>query len=156
LSPTRAAVTARPGWNGPGAAFSRRALLQTGGVAAALLFVPGLRSVARSAGELPAYLRLETYEPLVGSSFAVAGTRRSLRLVAVDRLRHNPDGFSLLFRSRRGERPPAPEIRGVRHPALGPVDLVLLPVGRALHGQTYQSILNPHRPVARKESSNHG
>jgi hypothetical protein len=133
--------------------FSRRRLLQAGGVGAALLSIPGVWRLQRSvsAGGVPEYLRRETYEPLVGSSFAIAGSRQSLKLAAVDRLRHSPDGFSLLFRARRGAAPLGPVVRGLRHPKLGEVDLVLLPVGRAIHGQSYQSIVDRDRHVARKE-----
>ena len=142
---------------GLGTTFSRRRLLQAGGVGAALLSIPGLWRLQRSvfAGGVPEYLRRETYDPLVGSSFAVAGSRQSLQLAAVDALRHNPDGFSLLFRARRGEAPLGPVVHGLRHPKLGSVDLVLLPVGRGIHGQSYQSIVDRDRHVARKEVGSH-
>jgi hypothetical protein len=143
---------------GLGTTFSRRRLLQAGGVGAAVLSVPGLWRLQRSvfAGGVPEYLRRETYVPLVGSSFAVAGSRQDLKLVAVNRLKHSADGFSLLFRARRGAAPLDPVVRGLRHPALGSVDLVLLPVGRAVHGQSYQSIIDSDRHVARKEVGRHG
>lgn len=143
---------------GPTAKISRRRLLQAGGATAALIAVPGLWRLQRSvfARGVPAHLRRETYDPLVGSSFAAAESRQSLQLVAVDQLRHSPDGFSLLFRARRGAAPLGPVVRGLRHPEIGSVDLVLLPVGRAVHGQSYQSIVNRDRPVARKEALSHG
>jgi hypothetical protein len=141
-----------PGYPGLSTPFSRRALLQAGGVAGVLAAL-GLGGAARLTRGvvIPAYLRRETYEPLVGRWFAVAGTHRSLQLVAVERIRHSTDGFSLLFRLRRGARPLGPVLRGVRHPAVGSADLVLLAVGRGVHGQSYQSIVN-RDPVAEKRA----
>jgi uncharacterized protein DUF6916 len=138
--------------------FSRRRLLQTGGVAALLLSVPGLWRLRTSffAGGVPAYLKRETYEPLVGSSFVATESRKRLQLVSVDGIGSGPDSFSLIFRIPPGAPPLGPVVHGLRHPRIGAIDLVLLPVGRAVHGQSYQSIVNRDRRVARKEAPSLG
>jgi hypothetical protein len=138
--------------------LSRRRLLQAGGATALLLCVPGLWRLRGSffAGGEPAYLKRETYEPLVGSTFVAAESRKSLKLVSVDSIGDSPDSFSVLFRAPLGAAPLGPVVRGLRHPRIGTVDLELLPVGRAVHGQSYQGIVNRDRPVARKEALSHG
>jgi hypothetical protein len=137
------------------ATISRRTLLLVGGAGAALLGVPGLVRLKRLAfpGGVPAYLKRETYEPLVGSSFTVPGTGHSLKLLSVEGLKHSPGGFSLIFRARKGASPFGPVIDGLRHPRLGAIGLVLLPVERPVHGQSYQAIVDRH--VTRKEVGSH-
>jgi hypothetical protein len=127
------AVTA-PEWSMH--ALSRRRLLQLGCAAAVVAAVPVATEPLRQA---PAALRRSTWLPLVGERFAVASV--PLRLVEV---RGRDDAFALLF---HGARRPRLEqaVRRIAHPAMGAVDLLIVPVGLPRRGQDYEVVINRRR-----------
>lgn len=129
--------------------LTRADALKLGAVGAALAAVPALAWLGGGDGA-PEFLRRSTFDPLVGSAFVLTapnGQTIGVRLASVE----NPPGarrgppreqaFSLLF---RGERRAGAEQGSYRiaHPRLRPFELFVVPVGRGVHGQTYQAIVN--------------
>jgi Domain of unknown function (DUF6916) len=114
-------------------AISRRRLLQLGGAAALAAAAPVAIDRLLPA---PAALRRSTWLPLVGQRFAVDHV--PLRL---EEVHGNDDRFSLLFHSAR--RPRLEQaVRRIAHPAIGAVDLLLVPAGRVRGGHDYAVVVN--------------
>lgn len=133
-----------------GGIVSRRQVLRAGVAVAAVCLVPELSVVsARSAGAAPAGrgLTLASFSPLVGTDFALGGSR--LRLVEVvqrppsvaDRSGLTGEAFSLVFGGGPGGRL-TDGTYTLTHPLAGPFSLFLVPVGMARQGQRYQAVVD--------------
>jgi Domain of unknown function (DUF6916) len=139
--------------------MSRSGLLKLGAVAAFVFGAgPASRALASETagrdGEAaaagrpvpgPAYLRLATYVPLVGSTFRIhrPGTPRlSVTLVSATALPSEiGESFSLIFRG-HGDAKLGQETYTIEHSSLGRFPLFLVPVGPAGKGQEFQAIVN--------------
>src|SRR6478672_2811388 len=118
-----------------------------GGAGAALAGVAGAGAPSSALGKPkggPAYLRRETFVPLVGTDFRVhlPGTRPvRVKLIEAKPLRGVGESFSLLFRgNKRAEI--GDGIYRFDHPALGGFDLFASPVGRGVKGLDLEAIIN--------------
>ena len=118
-----------------------------GGAGAALAGVAGAGAPSSALGKPkggPAYLRRETFVPLVGTHFSVQRPGASplrVRLIEAKKLRGVGESFSLLFRGR------ARAVSGdgtyrFEHPALGAFDLFASPVGRGVKGLDFEAVIN--------------
>jgi hypothetical protein len=117
-------------------AISRRRLLQLGCAAAVVAAAPMATDHLLQAAPP---MHRSTWLPLVGERFAVDTTR--LRL---EEVRGRDDTFALLF---HGARLPRLEqaVRRIAHPAVGAVDLLIVPVGIGRRGQDYEVVINRGR-----------
>ena len=92
----------------------------------------------------PAYLRRETYLPLVGSAFVahLPETRAlKVRLIQARQLRGPGEAFTLVFRAHR----PAAAEEGIYrfvHPSLGEFELFANPVGRGVKELDLEAVVN--------------
>jgi hypothetical protein len=137
---------------------SRSGLLKLGAVAALVLGAgPAARAAAGSPAPAasdtgsvatrvrgPRYLRLATYVPLVGSTFAIhrpGALPLSVRLTSATRLPGVGESFSLIFRG-HGNAKLAQQVYNLEHPRLGSFPLFLVPVGPAFKGQDFQAVVN--------------
>jgi hypothetical protein len=92
----------------------------------------------------PRHLRLSTYEPLQGDTFMIRRPRLGrlpVRLAAVQPLPGDGEAFSLIFRARGNARIEQGTFE-FEHAGLGRFPLFLVPVGRAIRGQSLQVIVN--------------
>lgn len=130
-----------------GETLTRREILKLGALAAALVAAPGLRYL--SADDAPPFLRRSTFEPLVGSTFTLRspdGAVVSARLESIEdtaavRRGASPErAFSLQFRGERREAQQGTYV--LSHRELRRFSLFVVPVGRGVHGQTYQAVVN--------------
>jgi hypothetical protein len=139
---------------------SRSGLLKLGAVAALVLGAgPARRAVAGTGTAAPVaekngnvatrvggpkYLRLATYVPLVGSTFAIhrpGALPLSVELASATRLAGVGESFSLIFRG-HGNAKLAQQVYNLEHPRLGSFPLFLVPVGPAFKGQEFQAVVN--------------
>ncbi len=92
----------------------------------------------------PAFLRHETYIPLVGTDFSVhrpgAGTLR-VKLIQAQQLPSVGEAFSLLFHGRARAGVASGTYR-LEHPSLGDFDVFLSPVGRGVKGLDLEAVIN--------------
>jgi hypothetical protein len=94
-----------------------------------------------------ATLTVEDFAPIVGQPLALGepAPTMSLELLSAAAARSRPaggrTGFSLLFRG-PADRPLAQGIHSIQHPALGMLDIFLVPVGPDAHGLQYEAIFN--------------
>ena len=120
-----------------GAGGAGRALAGTAGVGVA---ASGLRKPRGGA----AYLRRETFVPLVGTDFRVhrpgTGTLR-VKLIEARQLRGVGESFSLLFRGRARAGVDGGTYR-LEHPSLGGFELFVSPVGRGVKGLDLEAVIN--------------
>lgn len=138
--------------------ISRSGLLKLGAVAALVLGAgPAKRAVAGATAPAvendqnvatrvggPKHLRLETYAPLVGSTFAIhrlGALPLSVKLASATRLPGVGESFSLIFRG-HGNAKLAQQVYNLEHPRLGSFPLFLVPVGRPTKGQEFQAVVN--------------
>jgi hypothetical protein len=132
--------------------FSRGRFLTAGAVAAASA---GLGSVAQAAENMAGsdglfYLRRQTYEPLVNTTFTLQHPHGPVRaqLLEVANItargaheRRGRECFALLFEAARGE--PLPQgTYGLEHPSLPGFSLFLVPVGRGEKGFYLEAVVN--------------
>jgi hypothetical protein len=139
--------------------MSRKGLLKLGAVTAFVLGAgPASRALASETdakGEGtatgrpvpgPAYLRLATYVPLVGSTFKIKrpdASPLSVELASATPLPSEVgESFSLIFRGHRDAATLGQEMVTIEHPSLGAFPLFLVPVGPARKGQDLQAIVN--------------
>jgi hypothetical protein len=126
--------------------LSRRQVLQLGGaavIAAAAPLALEQHGAPPPTSSTPAPLRRSTYLPLVGERFAVAAGASSVAL-RLDEVRGRNHAFALLFHGsphRRLEQ----AVRRIAHPAIGAVDLLLVPAGTGRRGQDYEVVVNRSR-----------
>jgi hypothetical protein len=89
--------------------------------------------------------RAAHFEPHVGSDFAVVGTESALELVAVERYAAQPQApraepFSLVF---AGDAGIEQGLIGLRHEAVGRVELFIVPIGPGADGRhRYEAAFN--------------
>jgi hypothetical protein len=132
----------------PDATLTRRDALKLGAIGALLVAARAAGAFAGDDG--PPFLRRSTFEPLVGSAFTLRapdGARIRARLeviedtAAVRRGAPAERAFSLLFRG-GSSAAAAQGTYGLSHRHLGAFELFIVPVGRGVHGQTYQAVVN--------------
>jgi hypothetical protein len=132
-------------------ALTRRQLFKHAGGAAALAVAPGL-FLARPAVAAPrGTLTLAQMLPHVGSRFDLSlsrGQRVSVTLLeatgrtpaTLGRRTVTGEVFSLVFGQTRTQVPAG--TYSFQHPAVGPFQLFVSPVGRAVNGQRYEAVVN--------------
>ena len=90
-------------------------------------------------------LSLGDFVPLVGQRFEVDGSDLTVELLSATGLRHasvdGRTGFTLMFRGDR-TRPLGQGIRAFAHPALGRVDIFIVPVALGPQGFEYEAVFN--------------
>jgi hypothetical protein len=121
--------------------------LGAGGAGRALGGTAGVGVAASALGKPrggAAYLRRESFLPLVGTDFGVHRPRaRALRvkLIEARQLRGPGESFSLLFHARKRGGLDEGTYR-LEHPSLGSFELFVSPVGRGVKGQDLEAIIN--------------
>ena len=94
---------------------------------------------------MPDSFTFETFQPLIGSSFVIAGSDDALELVEANALGSGPSGsrdpFSLLF-LRRSNAVLLDDTYTLTHPALGSFEMFIVPVAQDAEGVRYEAIFN--------------
>lgn len=142
-----------------GPSFSRRQILSAAGALAAASLAPGLLRNLPVAQLFPASsapdemeLILRRFTPHVASEFLIrTGTRHTERVILVEATAWEPppggqrglegESFSLIFAG-AGAKAFEDGIFTVSHPSMGAFPLFLVPVGRAVHTQRYQAVVD--------------
>jgi hypothetical protein len=87
-------------------------------------------------------LTAESFEPLLGATFEIGSAGAALTLTEIKRLGaalRDGGAFALYFEG-PGPAPLQQAIYPIRHPALGTLDIFIVPVGRTADGFRYEAI----------------